>query len=41
MPRSYIPTDPLLTQLRCYFGISQEDLARYLGVSGLVLGYKQ
>jgi transcriptional regulator with XRE-family HTH domain len=28
------PRDPLLTRLRRYFGISQEELARYLGVSG-------
>ena len=28
------PTDPLLTRLRRYFGLSQEGLARYLGVSG-------
>ncbi|GAA4025346.1 hypothetical protein GCM10022409_06670 [Hymenobacter glaciei] len=34
MPRPYTPTDPLLTRLRRYFGISQEELARYLGVSG-------
>ena len=34
MPRAYSPTDPLLTRLRRYFGLSQEELARYLGVSG-------
>ena len=26
MPRSYSPTDPLLTRLRCYFGLSQDEL---------------
>ncbi|WP_046243369.1 helix-turn-helix domain-containing protein [Hymenobacter terrenus] len=33
MFRPALPTDPLLTRVRHYLGISQDELARYLGLS--------